>query len=61
LDLVVIAVVVALSYRYIEAPLRARGRAWLALSEDDPPAATGADEGRVAIGGPPREALTGPN
>jgi peptidoglycan/LPS O-acetylase OafA/YrhL len=30
IDVVVIAVVVALSYRFAEVPLRARGRAWLA-------------------------------
>ncbi|HEX3979652.1 MAG TPA: hypothetical protein VHW93_00420 [Acidimicrobiales bacterium] len=34
-DLVAMAVVVALSYRYMEAPLRARGRAWLARTDDD--------------------------
>jgi peptidoglycan/LPS O-acetylase OafA/YrhL len=33
-DLVTMALVVALSYRYVEAPLRARGRAWLASTAD---------------------------
>ncbi len=36
LDMVAIALVVGLSYRYVEAPLRARGRAWLARNEVTP-------------------------
>ncbi len=34
-DLVAMTLVVALSYRYVEAPLRARGRAWLARTADE--------------------------
>jgi len=34
LDLVVITAVVALSYRFVESPLRDRGRAWLARPHD---------------------------
>ncbi len=55
LDLVVIAVVVALSYRYVEAPLRARGRAWLVDAEHGRRAVPVADRNGAASGAEPRQ------
>ncbi len=39
IDVAVTAVIVAISYRYVEAPVRARGRAWLARPAEASPVA----------------------